>query len=175
MLSRDEILTQIEFGNIKIDPFNRGQLGANSYDVLLAPTMYRVIDEVLDLKKEYRYETFSIFEDGVFLYPNELYLGCTVEKTYSPRHIPQYNGRSTIGRYFIQSHMCAGFGDLGYNGYWTLEIVVMRKVKVYPRMKIGQICFYSPEGFCSYKEYGDITGNYNNDICLPKIAKCSNF
>jgi dCTP deaminase len=70
-----------------------------------------------------------------------------------------FEGRSSIGRLGINTHITAGFGDVGW-GYvpgpsgqlecrfptWTLEIEVVHPIRIYPNVRIGQVYFMKPEG-----------------------------
>lgn len=173
-LCRSEIIRAIENNTISITPYNQTQVKANSYDVRLAPILYRIIDKELDFKKQYQYEEVIIPEDGYWLEPGELYLGCTWECTHTPFNVPEYNGRSTTGRYFLFSHVTAGFGDIGFNGHWTLEIMVPRRLKIYPMMRIGQIGFQSVKGDIT-QQYTQCGGHYNQGECRPKAGLPNNI
>lgn len=170
MLTYDQILKEIKDNRIIIDPFNESQLGPNSYDVRLAPSIHRILDNQLNIKSPYTVEHNVIQPSGFMLMPGELYLGVTVERTVTHHHIPLYEGRSTTARYFISSHQTAGFGDIGFDGHWTLEITVQRPTIVYPMMKIGQIAFIEPTGQIS-KYY---KGQYLNSTS-PKAGIPGNF
>lgn len=89
---------------------------------------------------------FEIPEDGYVLQPGVLYIGRTVERTATDKFIPMINGRSSGGRLGISIHICAGFGDIGFDGTWTLEITVVEPVKVYPYAEIAQVCYFTPAG-----------------------------
>ena len=177
MLTGDEIQKQVASGNIWINPFDGKRLNANSYDVQLAPTMVRLIDATLDLKIKPSYSQFEIPEQGHILYPGECYLGVTHESTYTPYHIPIYEGRSTPARYFLSSHQTAGFGDLGFFGPWTLEITVQKPTVVYPWMRIGQIAFYEPTGSIeiSYEQKGHYADAVDSLQRIPQPPKADNF
>ena len=144
ILSDRNILEAVEKQEIVIDPFDRARLGTNSYDVTLAPTMMEVDDryDSLDCRKESEAEEFSIQEGGVVLYPGHLYLGVTDEYTESHRDVPFLDGKSSIGRLGIAIHVTAGRGDVGFFGHWTMEIVVVRPVRVYAGMPIGQLIWF---------------------------------
>lgn len=157
MLTRRQIIEEQNLGRIVIEPWIPKNLQPNSIDVRLAPNLSFILDKELDFKKAYEVRKVIIPEEGLVLWPTDLVLGVTVERTYSPYHIPKYEGRSTTGRYFLQSHQTAGFGDLGFNGHWTLEITVSRPIRIYPYMRIGQIGFDPAQG--DIEEY---TGNYSN-------------
>lgn len=88
----------------------------------------------------------TIPEDGLTLYPNTLYIGRTVERTSTDKFIPMINGRSSGGRLGISIHICAGFGDIGFDGTWTLEITAVEPVTIYPNAEIAQICYFNPSG-----------------------------
>lgn len=57
-----------------------------------------------------------------------------------------YDGRSTMGRLGIMSHVTAGYGDLGFCSNFTLELHNVNPdiaVKLYAGMRIGQISFHA--------------------------------
>lgn len=149
ILLHSEILNEYNNGNIVIKPFDKKQLGPNSYDVKLGNTLKVYIGNVtdgeilLDTKKDNPTTIIHIPEEGYVLRPNILYLANTVEKIGSDHFVPMYEGRSSIGRLGICSHVSAGFGDIGFKSNWTLEILVTYPVKIYPEMRIGQVYFHS--------------------------------
>ena len=53
-------------------------------------------------------------------------------------------GKSSLGRLGILTHSTAGFIDPGFEGHITLELsnVSTLPVKLWPGMKIGQMCFF---------------------------------
>ena len=51
--------------------------------------------------------------------------------------MPKLEGRSSIGRLGLFIHVTAGYGDVGFKGYWTLEIVAVEPVRIYPNMEMG--------------------------------------
>ena len=104
------------------------------------------INNALDMKKQNQLITFDIPEEGYVLRPGVLYLGRTIERTKSDCFIPMIDGRSSIGRLGIWIHVSAGFGDIGFDGTWTLEITAIEPVRIYPNVEIGQVCFHKPYG-----------------------------
>jgi dCTP deaminase len=162
VLTGREIMRQMELENIHIRPFNPANLGPNSYDVCLSPKLL-VYDlapgAVLDMKRENPTRSLVIPEEGLVLEPGVLYLGCSNETATSHRFVPMFEGRSSIGRLGINTHITAGFGDVGW-GYlpdeagrpvcqyptWTLEIEVVHPIRVYPDVRIGQVYFMKPDG-----------------------------
>lgn len=156
----------MDAGNIHISPFERRHLGPNSFDVTLHPELL-VYDlkagQCLDMKKKNPTLELTVPEEGLVLEPGRLYLGCSVETATSWKYVPMFEGRSSIGRLGINTHITAGFGDVGW-GYipdehgqlvcqyptWTLEIEVVHPIRVYPRVRIGQVYFMTPDGEISY-------------------------
>ncbi len=146
ILTDKRILEEMGKGTIKIEPYNREDLGSNSYDVHLGSTLARYVDEVLDAKKHNKIEPFEIPEDGFVLLPNEFYLGVTMEYTETHAHVPFLEGKSSTGRLGIDIHATAGKGDVGFCGNWTLEISVKQPVKIYKGMPIGQLIYFPVDG-----------------------------
>lgn len=114
----------------------------------------------LDIKKENPTKEIIIPESGYVLYPGILYLGRTVERTASNTFIPMINGRSSGGRLGLSIHICAGFGDIGFDGTWTLEITVVEPLVIYPNIEIAQVCWFSPYGDTNIQ----YSGKYNRQV-----------
>lgn len=163
MLSGKEIKKNVDEGLIVIKPFSLDQLNPNSYNVTLHPKL-KAYDlprchGVLDSKRDNPFYEIEIPPAGFILVPGVLYIGRTVEYTETYNLVPRYDGRSSTGRLGIFSHVTAGFGDVGFCGTWTLEIVVIHPVRVYPNMKIGQLSYCNVVG-----ETTDYDGKYQNQI-----------
>lgn len=141
ILSDKDILANKKF--IEITPFNRKNLGTNSYDLTLNPTLVRYTNEVLDPKIDNPIEVFTIPEEGLVLKKNELYLARTNEYTSTKKFVPQLIGKSSLARLGLFVHVTAGFGDDGFKGTWTLELYPTKDIILYPNMKIAQI-YYTP-------------------------------
>jgi dCTP deaminase len=146
ILSDQKILENIEKGLISVTPFDRSCLGTNSYDVHLGKTLGVYVDPVLDAKKHNLIRFFEIPEEGYVLEPEMLYLGVTEEYTETLAHVPFLEGKSSVGRLGIDIHATAGKGDVGFCNYWTLEISVKQKVRVYAGMPIGQLIYFEVQG-----------------------------
>lgn len=123
--------------------------------------------EPLDMKKDNEIIEFTIPEEGYVLQPGVLYIGRTVERTFSDKFIPMINGRSSGGRLGISIHVCAGFGDIGFNGTWTLEITAVEPVRIYANTEIAQVCYFSP--------YGKIKKLYRGRYYKQEDATASRF
>ena len=142
ILLKEEIRNGYKDGLIKIVPYNEQQLQPNSYDVTLSPILVVYTEETLDMKKNNATRTIEIPEVGYILQPGVLYLGSTNEKIGSDYFVPMYETRSSVARLGIFTHM-AGFGDCGFKSNWTLELSVVHPIRIYPNVRIGQICFHN--------------------------------
>lgn len=98
-------------------------------------------------------------ELGWVLNPGVGYLMHTAERVSTNKYVPILDGKSSIGRLFIQVHVTAGFGDPGFSGQYTLEVTSEFPVRVYPGMRICQMRFHVMEGdVVSYQKSGSYTG-----------------
>jgi len=146
ILSDKKILEEIKKGNIVIKPFNRKNLGSNSYDVHLGDWIAVYVDDVLDAKQHNKIHYIKIPKEGMLLLPARLYLGVTKEYTETHKFVPFLEGKSSIGRLGIDIHATAGKGDVGFCNTWTLEISVRQPVIIYPGMPIGQLIYFEVSG-----------------------------
>ncbi len=146
ILSDKKILEEIKNGSIVIEPFNRDNLGSNSYDVHLGKWLSVYDNDILDAKIHNKISRFEIPNDGYILMPSKLYLGVTEEYTETRNYVPFVEGKSSIGRLGIDIHSTAGKGDAGFCNTWTLEISVKQPVKIYKGMLIGQIIYFEISG-----------------------------
>lgn len=137
-------------GLIVIDPFDKARLGSNSYDLTLSKhlAIYDTRGHELDCKKDNPIERFEIPAEGFVMQPGILYLGSTNEFTETRKLMPYIEGKSSVGRLGITAHITAGAGDIGFKGFWTLEITVVHPVRVYAGMPICQILYMMPLGNC---------------------------
>lgn len=109
ILLKKEIFDNFESKRIIIEPFDTTQLGPNSYDVRLSDVLKIYSSFPLDPKSENPTIDIKIPEDGLVLKPGILYLGSTIEVIGSTYFIPMYEGRSSMARLGIESHLSAGF------------------------------------------------------------------
>lgn len=177
ILTGDQIIKEVKNGNIYIDNFMREKVNPNSYNLTLKDTlMVYTIDEYdengtfyLDSKKSNNTKTITIPEDGYVLQPGTLYLGRTNERTITKNLAPMLDGRSSIGRLGMAIHITAGFGDVGFDGTWTLEIAVQHPLRIYPNMEICQISYLPVCGEVKHT----YNGKYQNqsDINPSKLFK----
>ncbi len=145
--------------DIKIEPYNEKALNPNSYNLKLHNELLVYDCETLDMKKPNQTNKIIIPNDGLILEPGKLYLGRTYEYTETNNLVPMLEGRSSIGRLGLYVHVTAGFGDVGFKGYWTLEIHCVQPIKIYPFVEICQIYYHTIHG--EYENY--ISGKYQNN------------
>lgn len=145
ILSGREIRKQLG-KTIFIDPFDEQRLNPNSYNLRLHNQLLIYQNQALDMKTPNPTELITIPEDGLLLDTNKLYLGRTVEFTETKEYVPMLEGRSSIGRLGLFVHVTAGFGDVGFAGYWTLEMFCVQPVRVYPNVEICQIYYHCING-----------------------------
>jgi dCTP deaminase len=145
--------------DIIIEPFDPKRINPNSYNLTLADELMIYDNEILDMKKPNRASIIRIPESGLLLQPNRLYLGRTNEFTQTDKYVPMLEGRSSTGRLGLFIHVTAGFGDIGFKGYWTLEIFCIQPVIIYPNVEVCQIYFHTIEG--EYDLYK--SGKYQNN------------
>ncbi len=152
--------------DIEIEPFDESLLNPNSYNLRLHNKLLVYDTPVLDMKKPNKTREVLIPEDGFLLERGTLYLGRTIERTRTENLVPMLEGRSSIGRLGLFVHITAGFGDVGFNGYWTLEMLCVQPIRIYPGIQICQIFYHTIEGdFIPYH-----SGKYqNNDGVQPSL------
>ena len=158
ILSGLEIEQQLGEGII-IEPFAKEQLNPNSYNLRLHNELIVYDKSELDMKENNSYHSLVIPESGLLLNPGKLYLGRTVEYTETPKFVPMLEGRSSVGRLGLFVHVTAGFGDVGFKGYWTLEMFCVQPVKIYPFVPVCQIYYHTIQG--EYKLYNK--GKYQDN------------
>lgn len=146
--------------DISITPFDASLLNPNSYNLRLANEVMVYTQLPLDMKKDNPTERLTIPEEGLLLEPGKLYLARTMEFTETKNLVPMLEGRSSIGRLGLYVHVTAGFGDVGFAGFWTLEMHCVHPIRVYAGVQICQIFYHSVEGeIVEYKKSGKYQGN----------------
>src|SRR6478672_7525569 len=161
ILSGDEILKNLGT-NVHIEPFDPAKLNPNSYNLTLHNELMTYEEVVLDMRKSNRVQRIEIPPDGLVLSPNQLYLGRTVEMTETHNYVPMIEGRSSVGRLGLFVHVTAGFGDVGFCGYWTLEMFAVQPVRIYAGVPICQIFYHQIVG--DVENYRSDKYQNNHDI-----------
>ncbi len=168
ILSDTKILECVKNGEIVITPFDEKNMGGNSYDVHLSKHLAQYVDATIDAKKHNEIRHFEIPEEGFVLQPGQLYLGSTLEYTETHKHVPFLEGKSSTGRLGIDIHATAGKGDVGFCGYWTLEISSSIPVRIYAGMPVGQLIYYKVEGDVERLYHKKENAKYSQQEHLPK-------
>ena len=137
--------------NIIIKPFRAEQLNPNSYNLRLHHDLLVYDRFHLDMKQENTAHKVTIPEEGLLLEKDKLYLGRTEEYTETRGFVPMLEGRSSVGRLGLFVHITAGFGDVGFAGFWTLEMFCVQPIRIYAGVEICQIFYHSIEG--DYETY----------------------
>ncbi len=158
ILSGKEIAARMS-QDIIIKPFDKNKLNPNSYNLSLHNELLVYDDLPLDMKKDNRCKPLTIPKEGLLLEPNRLYLGRTQEYTETHNLVPMLEGRSSVGRLGLFIHVTAGFGDVGFKGFWTLEIFCVQPIRIYSAVEICQVYYHTLEG--EHDEYA--SGKYQNN------------
>ncbi len=156
---------------IIIEPFDRSRVNPNSYNLTLHNELLVYENNELDMKKLNPTKRITIPEEGLLLEPNRLYLGRTNEFTKTNGFVPMLEGRSSTGRLGLFIHVTAGFGDVGFSGYWTLEIFCIQPIRIYPNAQICQIYYHTIEG--DYEPYS--SGKYQNNTDIQPSLMYRDF
>lgn len=156
---------------IIIEPYDPNRLNPNSYNLSLHNQLLVYENHQLDMKTPNPVKTLTIPETGLVLEPNKLYLGRTNEFTKTDRFVPMLEGRSSIGRLGLFIHVTAGFGDVGFSGYWTLEIFCVQPIRIYPNVEICQIYYHDIHG--EYEPYS--SGKYQNNTGIQPSLLYKDF
>ena len=151
ILSGKEIKSRIG-DEIFIDPYDEKRINPNSYNLALHNELLVYKDSILDMKRINRVEKIIIPLSGLVLEPNRLYLGRTVEHTETKNLVPMLEGRSSIGRLGLFVYVTAGFGDVGFRGFWTLEIFCVQPIKIFSGFHITHIRNFS----CGFELYTNL-------------------
>ena len=149
LLSDRDIRSEIQSGRVAVEPFEEAMIQPSSVDVRLDKFFrvfenhkYSVIDPSIE-QSELTREVIAEGDEAFILHPGEFVLASTYEIITLPDDIAgRLEGKSSLGRLGLLTHSTAGFIDPGFSGHITLELsnVANLPVKLYPGMKIGQLC-----------------------------------
>lgn len=150
ILTGVQIEHEVRAGRIIIDPFEPQWIEPNSYGFHLGCALRRYLPTVLDSKQPLASETIIIPDAGYVLQPCCLYLGETQERLGSDHWVPTLHSRRSTATLGFYIQVSAPQGHVGSKIPWTLEIVAIQPVIVYPGMLIGKVAFWSLEGAILY-------------------------
>ena len=150
LLSDHDIKAEIASGRVVLEPYDEGMVQPSSIDVR--------IDRYFRVFENHRYPHIDPAEEQpdltrvveplpnepFILHPGEFALASTYEVVTLPDDVAaRLEGKSSLGRLGLLTHSTAGFIDPGFSGHVTLELsnVATLPIKLWPGMKIGQLCF----------------------------------
>ena len=187
-LSDCDILKELASGNIIIEPFDRKRLQPNGYDLSIGPIYYNFNNEIdgffpfikesVDMayiKHEAKEETLRVGNKtarGKFirLPPNGFVIASTAERVGTKKDlVASIRCRSSLARTGIDIVRGAGWGDVGFDGVWTVEITNHLPVPYYlpVGLRIGQMVFFRTETPAEKPYQGKYSGN--SEPALPKL------
>jgi dCTP deaminase len=151
LLSDRDIRAELAAGRVALEPADDAMVQPSSVDVRI-DRYFRLFDNhkypVIDPAQEQPELTrlVEVTPDEAFiLHPGEFVLASTFERVTLPDDVAaRLEGKSSLGRLGLLTHSTAGFIDPGFSGHVTLELsnVATLPIKLWPGMKIGQLCFF---------------------------------
>ena len=168
LISDRDIRAEIDAKRIVLDPYDPTMVQPSSVDVR--------IDRYFRLFDNHRYAHIDPAEEqpdltrlvevdpneAFILHPGEFALASTYETVTLPDNVAaRLEGKSSLGRLGLVTHSTAGFIDPGFSGHITLELsnAATLPIKLWPGMKIGQLCFFQ---LSSPAEHAYGTGEYGS-------------
>ena len=151
LLSDRDIRAELASGRVVLEPFDADLVQPSSIDVRL-DRYFRLFDNHkyphIDPAEDQPHLTRLVEPDGdepFILHPGEFVLASTYELVTLPDDVAaRLEGKSSLGRLGLLTHSTAGFIDPGFSGHVTLELsnVATLPIKLWPGMKIGQLCLF---------------------------------
>ncbi len=151
LLSDRDLKSEIEKGRVNLEPYDPKMVQPSSIDVRLDRFFrtfenhkYAHIDPAEEQPDLTRLVETPVNEPFI-LHPGEFVLGSTYEVVSLPDDLAgRLEGKSSLGRLGLLTHSTAGFIDPGFSGHITLELsnVATLPIKLWPGMKIGQLCLF---------------------------------
>lgn len=164
LLSDRDIRAELASGRVVLEPYDDEMVQPSSVDVRI-DRLFRLFDNhkyaVIDPSEEQPDLTHLVevaTDEAFVLHPGEFVLASTYEVVTLPDDIAaRLEGKSSLGRLGLLTHSTAGFVDPGFSGHVTLELsnVATLPIKLWPGMKIGQLCFFRLSSPAEHP-YGDV-------------------
>ncbi|MDT7573261.1 MAG: dCTP deaminase [Actinomycetota bacterium] len=180
LLSDRDLKAALAEGRMGLAPYDEAMVQPSSVDVRLdryfrvfANHRYTHIDPAVaqdDLTEQLEPEG----EEPFILHPGEFVLGSTLEViTLGNDLAARLEGKSSLGRLGLLTHSTAGFIDPGFSGHVTLELsnVANLPIKLYPGMKIGQICVIALTSAAEHPYGSSIYGSRYQDQRGPTPSR----
>ena len=155
MLTSNEILKQMNNGNIQIDNLKDGALSKpNSCIVSITDVLYTFDYSIVDTKEKNTYlreiatdevsrlRRVKIPKEGLVLEPRKMYLAKTSERIKTNGYVPVLNGRTSLSLLGVSIELNSGYGTDNYDGNFLLSIVSTMPVVIYPNIEVGNLTFF---------------------------------
>jgi dCTP deaminase len=174
-LSDADIRSEVEAGNIILEPFTNAQLQPATYDIRLGGTFIvndahstKVIDPGQGIYP--KTHTIEVADGDEFvLHPGVSVLGYSKERFGSERYLIEVNGKSSLARIGLIVHNSASIVNPGHYLNIALELCNLNNVPIVlrPGMEIAQLTFstLSSHTTRSYQE----TGRYSEDNIMSYV------
>lgn len=170
ILSGKEIVKHLG-KEIIIEPFHPERVNPNSYNLSLHNELMVYDHQELDMPSPIRHR--------LFISPSRA-TSCSLTSSIwaGPMNIPGLTAISHARRPVVRRppgvfiHVTAGFGDVGFAGYWTLEIFCVQPIRIYPNVEICQIYYHDIDGEYDTYQHGKYQNNTGiQPVCSGKTLK----
>lgn len=159
VLTREVILREIDAGRIRIDPFERSQVGVASIDLTLGREIRTIQNAEIPIRVEddtdYRDHTRVLpLAEPFRLDPGVTIHGITEERITLPDDLCGFlEGRSRFARLGLMIHVTSAFVQPGVSNRQVLEMsnVSSRALEIVPGVRICQIVLMRTEGRAVYR------------------------
>ena len=150
------IRSAINRGAIELDPYIPEAMQPASIDVHLGSEFFIQTKHGRAQATDQDWQSRSVTRGAhIDLWPKDFVLGATHEILGLDRTVAaRFEGKSSLGRLGLLTHITAGFIDPGFRGNITVELanVSRHPIHLYPGMRIGQLCFFETHTIASYGE-----------------------
>ncbi|GMU55637.1 MAG: hypothetical protein AMXMBFR33_47830 [Candidatus Xenobia bacterium] len=159
VLTRDEILKEIDKGGITIDPYDASLVGPGSVDLHLGDQfrVFKKLHTIYHVTNDSDFEQITELvqvQDYFVLMPQETVLAITKERIHlAPYLCGWLEGRSRFARLGLMVHITAGFMQPGINNRQVLEISNVSSVPLalHPGTRLAQFIFARTVGEAVYQ------------------------
>jgi len=151
LLSDRDLKSEIKKGRVNLEPYDPKMVQPSSIDVRL-DRFFRTFEnhkyahiDPAEVQPDLTRLVETPVNEPFILHPGEFVLGSTYEVVSLPDDLAgRLEGKSSLGRLGLLTHSTAGFIDPGFSGHITLELsnVATLPIKLWPGMKIGQLCLF---------------------------------
>src|SRR5437764_4915722 len=180
LLSDREIKKEVADRRLVLEPYDEELIQPSSVDVRL-DRYFRVFDNsrYTHIDPAVQQDELTTLvqpqgEDPFVLHPGEFVLGSTLEVVTLPDDLAgRLEGKSSLGRLGLLTHSTAGWIDPGFTGHITLELsnVATLPIKLWPGMKIGQLCLFRTSSPAEHPYGSSVYGSRYQDQRGPTPSR----